>query len=354
MIYILLTIFIFVLSFKFQPNNRKSYTKIYYFVFFGLFLFSAFRYEVGCDWFSYINMFEKGASLDIFSWSFIQRERDQLLWILVIWLNNMNIPYPFINVVSSAIFFTGVHILARRQPSPLSFLVLMFPFLIINMPMSGIRQGAAIGLICIALVAIIDKRPKHFLLWIFLATGLHASASVFLALLPFATGRYTNVRYVLAALLTALVVIILFYTGSATQANSVYIENTERQAFGAPYRVGMLALTALYFFLFVKKKWQQNFPQDYDIIKLSALGMIVLIFLVPVSSVISDRYGYYLIPFQAMIFARLPFLRIKSNQSLHCLLPFLGLLFAFVCWTQYSYLFDKCYLPYVNWVFWPV
>lgn len=349
----------FALSFKFQSNSRKSYTKIYYFVFFGLFLFSAFRYEVGCDWFSYINMFEKGASLDIFSWSFIQRERDQLFWILIIWLNNMNIPYPFINVISSAIFFTGVHILARRQPSPLSFLVLLFPFLIINMPMSGIRQGAAIGLICIALVAIIDKRPKHFLLWVFLATGLHVSALVFLALLPFATGRYTNAKYTiakytLAALLTALVVIVLFYTGSVTRVTNVYIEDVDRQAFGAPYRIGMLTLTALYFFLFAKKKWQQNFPQDYEIIKLSALGMILLIFLVPVSSIISDRYGYYLILFQAMIFARLPYLPFKSNQLLYCILPYLGLLCTFVYWTESSYHFNKCYLPYANWIFWPV
>ena len=354
MFYILLTAFLFVLSFIFQPNSHKSYTKIYYFVFFGLFLFSAFRYEVGCDWFSYENMFGIGPDLDMFSWSFIQKEREQLFWLFIIWLNNLNLPYPFINIISSAIFFTGVHILAQRQPSPLSFLVLIFPFLIINMPMSGIRQGAAIGLICIAIVAIIDKRPKHFLLWVSLATGLHVSAFIFYALLPFATGRYTNVRYVLASLLTVFVVTILFYTGSAKQASMAYVGSLYYEAFGAPYRVGMLTVSGLYFFLFVKKKWQQNFPQDYGIIKLGALGMIVMIFLVPLSSVISDRYGYYLIPFQAMIFARAPYFRFKSNQLLYCITPYLGLLLAFILWTQLGYHFDYCYEPYANWIFWPI
>ena len=351
MFYILLTAFLFVLSFIFQPNSHKSYTKIYYFVFFGLFLFSAFRYEVGCDWFSYENMFGIGPDLDMFSWSFIQKEREQLFWLFIIWLNNLNLPYPFINIISSAIFFTGVHILAQRQPSPLSFLVLIFPFLIINMPMSGIRQGAAIGLICIAIVAIIDKRPKHFLLWVSLATGLHVSAFIFYALLPFATGRYTNVRYVLASLLTVFVVTILFYTGSAKQASMAYVGSLYYEAFGAPYRVGMLTVSGLYFFLFVKKKWQQNFPQDYGIIKLGALGMIVMIFLVPLSSVISDRYGYYLIPFQAMIFARLPYFSFKSNKLLICLLPYLGLFVVFIVWTQISYHFNRCYIPYDNWIF---
>ena len=72
----------------------------------------------------------------------------------------MGLPLPsFAISLSSAIFFLGVHVLARRQPDPLGFLVLLFPILIINMPMSGIRQGAAIGLLCIAFVAFIDRRP---------------------------------------------------------------------------------------------------------------------------------------------------------------------------------------------------
>jgi hypothetical protein len=347
MIYILLIIFMFTLCFKFQPKSHKSFIQIYYFTLFGLFLFSAFRFGVGCDWIAYQKMFDNAKGID---WLFIQKVRDPLFWTLLRWANNMDLSYPFINIISSAIFFIGVHILARRQPNPLSFLVLMFPILIINMPMSAIRQGAAIGLICIALVAIIDKRPIHFLLWGFLAAGFHTSALAIIALLPFATGRFNYTRFVIAALLACLVLIILFYSGSAERASSVYI-GTHREAYGAPYRIGMLTLSALYFLLFVKKKWQQTFPQDYNIVILGVIGMILIVFLVPVSTIISDRYGYYLIPLQAMIFARLPYLRFKSNQWLYCVLPYLGLFITFIIWTQISYHFNACYIPYDSWIF---
>ena len=76
-------------------------------------------------------------------------------------------------------FFWGIHVFAKRQPDPLSFLILTFPILIINMPMSGIRQGAVIGLICIALVHFSDCRPLKFIMWVLIASGFHLSAIVF-------------------------------------------------------------------------------------------------------------------------------------------------------------------------------
>ena len=113
----------------------------------------------------------------------------------------MGLPYPVANIASSAVFFLGVHVLARRQPDPLGFLVLMFPILIINMPMSAIRQGAAIGLLCIAFVAFSDRRPLWFAFWVVLAAGFHISVLIFMLLLPVATGRYTRNRLLLAAFL---------------------------------------------------------------------------------------------------------------------------------------------------------
>jgi len=347
MVYSLITFLIFTLSLQLQSKTNKSYTKIYYFIFLGLFLFSAFRYEVGCDWFSYENMFEAAEEKDFASLFAI---RDPLFWILQKWVSYMNLPYPVINIISSALFFMGVHVLARRQPSPIAFLVLIFPILIINMPMSAIRQAAAIGMICIAVVAIIDKRPLNFLLWVLVATGLHTSAIVFLVLLPFTFGRYDNFHFMISGVFAIAVLYFLSISGSGVRASSVYI-GAGREAYGALYRTGMLALSGLYFFLFIKRKWQKTFPKDFGVISLSALGMILLFFSVPLSTIISDRYGYYLIPFQAIIFARLPFLQFKLNYFLHCALPYICLLFAFIVWTLNSWHFSKCYLPYNSWIF---
>lgn len=321
--------------------------QVYYLVLFALFLFSAFRFQVGCDWGGYYFQYLAAENLD---WSIIRDTREPFWWAILRWIQDMGLPYPVANIVSSAVFFIGVHVLARRQPDPLGFLVLLFPILIINMPMSGIRQGAAIGLVCIAFAAFVDRRPIWFAVWVVLAAGFHASALIFLLLLPLATGRYTKTRLIVAAILAVPGTFFLASGESAEVATSRYI-GTGVEAFGGAFRVGILGLSALYFFLFARKKWLRSFPQDYSLASIGAIGMVLAFLLIPVSSVIGDRFGYYLIPIQAMIFARLPFLPFRSNHALHSALPYLGLLLVFFVWTQISWHFQQCYVPYDSWLF---
>ena len=262
----------------------------------------------------------------------------------------MGLPYPVANIASSAVFFVGIHVLARRQPDPLGFLVLLFPILIINMPMSGIRQGAAIGLLCIAFVAFIDRRPLWFAFWAVVAAGFHSSALIFMLLLPVATGRYTRNRLLLGAILAVPGAFFLATGEEAEVATSRYV-GTGIDAAGAAFRVGMLGLSALYFFLFLRKKWLRTWPQDYSLASIGAIGMALAFLLIPVSTVIADRFGYYLIPIQAVIFARIPFLPFRANAALHAALPYLGLLLVFMVWSQLSWHFKQCYIPYQSWIF---
>jgi len=265
-------------------------------------------------------------------------------------IRDVGMLYPTANIVANAIFFAGVHVLARRQPDPLGFLVLLFPILIINMPMSAVTQGAAIGLICIAFVSFIDRRPIWFAFWVLVAAGFHSSALVFFLLLPIATGRYTKTRLLMVAVFAIPGSILLASGDSAQVAAARYIGN-DRDAFGAVFRTGVLVLTAMYFFLFVKKKWQRSFPKDYSLVAFGAIGMVIAFLVLPVSSIIADRFGYYLIPVQTIIFARLPFLSFRSHQALHRSLPYIGLLVVFLVWTQLSWHFQQCYVPYNSWIF---
>lgn len=346
MLYVGLTNILFLLRFLLAKKGglRKQ---TYFLVLLSLFLFSAFRYQVGCDWFGYYVQYVGASDFD---WSSVTRIREPIWWAILGWINASGLPYPVVNVVSSAIFFLGIHILARRQPDPLGFLVLLFPILIINMPMSGIRQGAAIGLMCIAFVSFIDRRPLWFAIWIVLAAGFHASAIIFMLLLPLATGRYTRRRLVLAALLALPGVFLLASSEAAEVATSRYV-GTGIDAAGAAFRVGILGISALYFFLYLRKKWQISWPLDYSLVSVGAMGMAAAFMLVPFSTVIGDRLGYYLIPIQTMIFARLPFLPFRKNTALHCALPYLGLIFVFTVWSQLSWHFDHCYIPYQTWIF---
>lgn len=346
MLYLAVTNILFSVSYALaqQDTFRKQ---LYFLVLVSLFLFSAFRYQVGCDWYGYYYQYLRATNFD---WSSVTEARDPIWWAILSWIQKTNLPYPVVNIVSSAAFFVGVHVLARRQPDPLGFLVLLFPILIINMPMSGIRQGAAIGLLCISFTAFIDRRPTWYALWVVLAAGFHYSVLVFLVLVPLASGRYTKTRLATAATLAIPGAVLLAGGESAEIASSRYI-GSGTEAFGAAFRVGLLGLSAVYFFLFVRKKWIRLFPQDFSLASIGALMMALAFLLVPMSSVIGDRFGYYLVPIQAMIFARLPFLQFRFNQSLHSALPYLILLLVFGVWTQLSGHFQRCYIPYNTWIF---
>jgi hypothetical protein len=183
-----------------------------------------------------------------------------------------------------------------------------------------------------------------------LAAGFHASALVFMLLLPIATGHYTKTRLVLSAVLAIPGAFLLAGGEAGEVASSRYI-GTDVEAFGAAFRVSILGITAGYFFLFVRKKWMRAFPEDYSLASIGATGMIFTLLLIPISSVIGDRFGYYLIPIQAFIFARLPFLQFRSKRAFHIALPYLGLLLVFMIWTLTSGHFRMCYIPYDTWLF---
>lgn len=313
----------------------------------ALFLFSAFRFEVGCDWTGYINQFATFNALSLPD-AFEQREP---LWTSLFVIQNwLGLPYPWINVASSAIFFCGIDRLARRQPDPLAFLILLFPVLILNMPMSGIRQASAIGMMCIAFVAFIDRKLMRFIVLTIVAAGLHSSAIVFLLLAPLVRGSYSKTRLALTGVLALPGALALLSTGAAETATSRYVA-TSIDAAGAAFRVGLLALSAVFFFAQLRRKWAENFPGDVKLVVIGSLAMLALAALLPISSVISDRLGYYFIPIQTMILARLPFLPFHGNRQLISALPYLGLFVVLAVWVYSSSLFAQCYLPYQTWLF---
>lgn len=345
MIYIFITFLLFSLQFVLR-NDIKARLNIYFIIFFALFLFSTFRYQVGCDWKGYLNIYNDLLSLDFLT---VLSKRDPLSHLVIYLTSKAGLPYLYANIPFGIIFFVGIHILARRQLDPLSFLIFLFPFLIINMGMSGIRQAAAIGVICIALTAVIDRRPIFFVLWVILAATFHSSAIVFLLLLPFVIGKLNNFNFFLAVILSFPIIVLFLSTDDAKYAINVYV-GTIREANGAIYRTGVLALSALYFFLFVKNKWLETFPNDYKIVYLGSLAMISTLLLTLISTVIGDRFGYYFIPIQAIIFSRLPYLTFKRHKVLHIAAPYVGIFIVFYVWIKTSWAYGHCYTPYDNWI----
>ena len=343
-----ISLFFSMLLFRLSLESQERLKKISYNAVLGfLFLFSGFRFQVGCDWSNYLLQYE---GYRFTQWESILPTFTEPFYIAILRLIYfLDLPFMWLNATFAGIFFYGVNKLALRQNDPLAFLILLFPILILNMPMSGIRQGAAIGMMCIAFVAFMDKNFWRYLLFTSLAVGFHVSALVFFALLPFVRSQFSNKRLLLAILLS-LPAAYIIYLSSISDILTIRYLDPEYEAAGAIYRLGSLLITALIFFIFFQRKWKTLFPQEYGILVLGFLIVIVCFFIFPFSSTIADRFGYYFIPIQAMFFARIPYIPNLKFKLLWTIFPYALISIVFIGWISLSVLYGICYDPYFNYI----
>jgi hypothetical protein len=310
-----------------------------------LFIFVGFRLEVGCDWDGYKNIFEQLRYVD--SIDAIQR-REPLFQLANTLLHRFDLEYPYINVFCAFIFFFGMYIMAKREPDPFGILVLSFPILVINLPMSGIRQAAAIGILCFAYNAFNDRRLIGFVFFVILASGFHSSAVIFLILAPFVNGELTRRRIMIAGMITLPVAARVFATLDSFREYSDNYTGVGRViAAGAPFRTGLLALTGAWFFWRFRRDWQIRSAHDYKLVWFSSTMMMAAFLVSLFSSVIGDRFGYYLVPVQLVFLARLSFL--AQDRPIVALLPYIVGAVYLAVWIQTSTIFERCYIPYKFW-----
>lgn len=314
----------------------------YWFILLGLFLFVGFRYQVGCDWYGYLYNWHlmKGQPLEA-----VFQIKEPAHWVLIYLLRREGMSYTSLLAIASAVFFTGFSVLARRQPNPFAMLALAFPVLIVNMPMSAIRQAEAIGLLCIAFTAFIDRRTVLFVAMILLASLFHRSAMAFLFLAPLIPARLNKRNVALALVLSLPGIYFALQSAAADEAATRYIDSGIDSA-GASFRLLLLSLSGLFYLLKLAPKWRVQFPGDYKLVTIGAWLMVGFFGLFFVSSVIGDRFGYYLIPLQLMIFTRIPYIEGLRHRRLWKTAPYFALTFVFVVWTQFSWHFQQCYVPY--------
>lgn len=334
-----------------STQNLSTGRALYWPILIGLFIFSGFRWTIGCDWDGYLINFyivQADLSRDL-TWSEILGRSDAGHWGMLYLLHLYELPYIYVNVVTSALFFIGLHIFARRQFNPLIILVMAFPILILNMPMSAIRQAVAIGFLCVAFLAFADKKLVRFVVIIGLGSLFHSSILVFLLMAPFMFGDMNYKNGLLAAALALPGLFFLSGTESASVANSRYIE-TGVAAGGAVFRVGFIAATGAAFLFYLSKTWKRYSPEDYRLVLLGSLMMLSCAALLAVSSVMADRFAYYLAPLQILIFLKAGYL-MPAQRQLVMVLPYAALGALFFVWTQFSSFFSLCYTPYENALF---
>lgn len=322
-----------------RPDIHRA---IYWFALTFLFFFTAYRFQVGCDWTGYLNLFHLAKTTD---WRLLVNSFDPGFMLMNKLVVELGLPYTYVNVFSAVLFFGGIHALARLQPNRLAFLLFTYPVMILNLPMSALRQGIAVGFLCLAFTFFIKNRKIYFALTILLASSFHSSAAFFIVLTPLAGKPVTRSR--LALLLVLMLVVIVFLVGRPVgqQAVDRYIDASV-QSSGAIFRILYLAVPCIFFLVFLRQGWKSRSPEDYSLVLLSSTLFFLAAATILVSSTVADRLAYYFYPAQAIILAKLPMFFEGKTKSFVVAGSYLLMFVFFFFWVAFSGLFNQCYVPY--------
>ena len=209
-----------------------------------------------------------------------------------------------VNTICAAVFSWGLVVFCRAQPFPWLSLVVAIPYLVIVVAMGYTRQGAAIGLAMLALVALGKGRALHFVLWIAVAALFHKSVIILapMAVLAATKRKLWTVTWVCVA---AGLLFVLLLRESVENLALGYLA-AEYQSSGAGIRIAMNALPAMLFLSFRRRfalpKEQQSF---WTWMALGALMFVGLLYVSPSSTAV-DRVALYWIPLQLFVWSRLP------------------------------------------------
>ena len=270
-------------------------------MFVALVLMIGLRHEVGGDWIQYLEMLDSyidATKEDRFS---SQDPGFVLFNKLAVWTGG---GVYLVNFLSALIFSWGLIIFCRAQPRPWLALVVAVPYLITVVAMGYTRQGVAIGIGMLAMIALGYGSKMRFVILIVFAALFHKSAVI---LIPMAIISRTK-RRVLTLLwvtVTGVILFVLLLQESLSSLVYGYIE-LEYQSSGAAIRIAMNALPGILFLVFRKRF--QLLPEQLSFwtwMAWSALLFIVLLMLSPSSTAV-DRVALYWIPLQLFVLSRLP------------------------------------------------
>ena len=266
-----------------------------------LVLMIGLRHEVGGDWFPYLNHIE-GAASDKLADTFVHGDPAYSLlnWIAA----QSGLGVYLVNSVFSLLFTWGLVVFCRNQPRPWLAVVVAVPYLITVVARGYSRQGVAIGLVMLGLVALADKNVLKFVLWIGLAATFHKSAVILVPLAVLAGTR----RWFLTLLWVAVASAVLFglLLQEAVDGLVTGYVDAEYESSGATIRVAMNALPAALFLLLRRRfglpPGQRTF---WTWMAMGALSFVVLLYVSPSSTAV-DRVALYWIPLQLFVWSRVP------------------------------------------------
>lgn len=305
-------------------------------------LMIGYRVEIGVDWGNYIFYLDQVRNRD---WLDVLTMRDPGYQLL----NRISVAMDWdiygVNLLGGAIFSIGLVVFCRSLPQPWLAVAVAVPYLVIVIAMGYNRQGIALGLVMLGLVALSRQAKLWFAAWVILGATFHKSA---ILLLPIAALVATRNRYWTAAWLS-LVTFGAYLILLEESVDSLY-ENyivAEYQSEGAFIRLAMNVLPAAILLIWHRRF---QFPKAEARLWLWFSVISIVLFatlLISPSSTAVDRIALYILPLQIVVFSYLPGAFSKKNRRRNgmkaAVLAYYGIV-QFV-WLNYA-IHAFAWLPY--------
>ena len=286
-----------------RPGSRRgTQLALFALVVLAIALLVGLRFEVGGDWTSYLGYLDRSAHLRL----------EEILtgadpgYVILNWLTvHLDGDIWLVNLGCAGLFCWGLFEFCRLQPRPWLALAVAVPYLIVVVAMGYTRQGVAIGLSMIGLVALARQGSTlKFVFWVILAATFHKTAVLLipLAALTSDRGRLWTFTWVAAAAAAAYFVLLADRVDALIYG---YIES-DYDSSGASIRTAMNVLPATLLLVFSRR-----FPMPPREKRLWTIVAAVAIATVPAlvfspSTTAVDRLSLYLIPLQMVALSRVP------------------------------------------------
>lgn len=281
--------------------GKRSWSFGFKFYFLLLFLLVGWRHEVGGDWGNYLSMIDLALHQ---SFEEALAQPGDPAYHLLSWMSaHAGAGIYGVNMVCAFVFAYGLMVFCQNCPRPWLSLAVAVPYLVIVVAMGYTRQGVAIGLIMLALVALDNESMVKFVTWVALAALFHKTALILIPMAIFA-GR-KNWAALVGVLLTAVLMFLLLLAEYVDNMVAGYI-TAEYSSSGAAIRITMNALPAAVFLVFRKRFDLTDAQRIFWIwMAFGGVAFIGLLAFSPSSTAV-DRVALYWIPLQLYVWSRLP------------------------------------------------
>ncbi len=322
---------------KFSLSLKRLFL---FFLFIYLLIFIALRDQVGGDWYSYLEYFDRFKNENFLNAIF----KNDIGFDLLNWLvNYLNGNIYVVNFISAIIFLVPLFIFISKRDYFLLSMLISFPYLISVVSMGYVRQAAALGFFILGLNFLESKRVKFktlfYIFFISLAFTFHKSAIILFFLVFF-----FRIRLLFKFLILLTSSLLLIYLLNYNFFGNVYIRyiETQMESKGALVRTIMNLIPAVGILAYYK--YFKNDSLSTIFLGISIVTILSLLFVTHYSTFI-DRISIYFIILQVYFWPKFISLNKKEMRLFIYIFVIILYFITIVIWFVFSS-HSEFWIPY--------